>query len=126
MDSTLFSDIDFNFTPHPVTGDIVTIKDNNAIRRSIYNLVNIAFYEKKFHPEIGSNLGRLLFETQSPLLKANLISSIKTVLNNYEPRIDIGKIDVVFINNDAEITINYKIIGTLTPLSVTLTIRRTR
>lgn len=126
MDSTLFSDIDFNFTAHPVTGDIITIKDNNSIRRSIYNLVNIAFYEKKFHPEIGSNLGRLLFENQSPLLRANISNSIKTVLNNYEPRIEIGKIDVVFVDNDAEITINYKIIGTLTPLSVTLTIKRTR
>lgn len=126
METIIFSDIDFNFTPHPITGDIVSIKNDNAIKKSVYNLVSTAFYERKFHPEIGSNLGKLLFENQSPLLKNNIENSIKTVLSNYEPRINVTNVNVNFINNDAEISIYYMITGTLTPLSLTLTIKRTR
>ena len=47
---------------HPVTGDIAFLSDVESVKRSIRNLVNTNFYEKPFHPEIGSNIRSILFE----------------------------------------------------------------
>ena len=68
-------------------------KRQEAIKRSVRNLVQLNHYEKPFHPEIGSNIRSTLFENISPLA-ANLLSSqIENVIRTYEPRVELHRVD---------------------------------
>lgn len=124
----LFSDIDLSFTPHPLTGDIAVLKDVNSVKTSMKNLIQTAFYERKFKHDIGSNVGKLLFELSSPILKNNLEQSIIQVIENYEPRVVLDSIEVIFQDDDNAIliTIYFRIVATLTPQVTSVTLKRTR
>ena len=124
----IFSDVDFNFIPHPNTGDLSLIKNDNCVKNSIKNLILTAFYERKFQPNIGSGVGRLLFEPSSPLLKVTLEKTIRQVIENYEPRAEVLNIVVVFNdeNNRIDITVYFKIVNTLTTIILNVALNRTR
>lgn len=126
--ATLFSDIDFNFIPHPVTGDISILKNEAAIKKSVMNLVQTGFYERLFKHEIGSNVGRLLFELSSPFLVAQIEQSIYQVIENYEPRVTLDSVQATLNDDEGSVSVDiyYKIVGTLTPLTVNITLERTR
>lgn len=89
-----YTDIDFSFLAHPVTGDVVRVKDAAAVIQSIKTLILGHFYERKFHPEIGCNVHGLLFENISDLSADLIRDSIVNVLENYEPRASIVTLDV--------------------------------
>ena len=57
-----YRDIDLNFGRNPVTNDIAKVEDVNAVKRSVRNLIQTNFYERPFHPELGSGIRDLLFE----------------------------------------------------------------
>ena len=63
-----YSDLDLDFNPHPVSGDVPFKYDAEAVKRSVRNLVFMGIYEKPFHPEIRSEIRRLLFENFTPFL----------------------------------------------------------
>lgn len=128
MAKDIFTDLDFNFTPHPVSGDLVTVKNESAVKNAVKNLIQTAFYERPFQPDLGSPVGRLLFEPSSPILKVTMEKAIRQVLENYEPRIEIENIVVTFNDdqNEVRITIYFRIVNTLTPLSVAVALQRTR
>ena len=65
--SRVYKDLNLNFTKNPVTGDIATLSDVNAVKRSVRNLLLTNHYDKLFHPEIGSNIPYLLFENFGPI-----------------------------------------------------------
>ena len=71
-----YIDIDMNMLPHPVTGDIVTKTDEEAVKQSVRNLINYNFYEK-WNPDIGSNVRGLLFENVTPITAINLEKNIE-------------------------------------------------
>ena len=123
-----FSDLDFNFLEHPVTKDVSTRYDEDAIKQSLRNLILTKNYERPFRSYIGSQVNRLLFEPISPLLTAMLERAISDVIENFEPRVDLLKVTVIYSpeNHDVYITISFKIKNTLTPLSVNLILERTR
>jgi phage baseplate assembly protein W len=123
-----FSDIDFNFTPHPVTGDVTRKFDEESIKQSVRNLVLTQNYERPFHSEIGSSVRGLLFEPASPMLTMLLKRAITDTIINFEPRVRL--IDVVVLilpdTNEVNVTIEFSIVNTQRPLVVTLTLKRTR
>lgn len=123
-----FTDIDINFTKHPVSGDVVRRIDDAAIKQSIRNLVQTSNYDRPFHPEIGSQLRALLFEPVSPLTALQIQKAISQTIINYEPRVVLTNVSVKFSpdNNAVYATIEYRIVNTSTPLSVNLTLQRTR
>ena len=84
--SRIYRDLNLNFNAHPVTGDVVTITDVNAIKRSIRNLLLTNHYDRPFHPEIGSNISQLLFENFGIITGTMLSKEIEDMINNYEPR----------------------------------------
>jgi phage baseplate assembly protein W len=123
-----YSDFDVKFIPHPVTRDLVKKTGTNAVVQSVMDLVQLSHYEKPFHPEIGSNIRKLLFE---PLdnITANLLSQeIRIVLGNFEPRVSV--IDVFVqsnINDDGyEVTIEFSVISLPNPVSITVFLERLR
>lgn len=123
-----YSDIDLNFTAHPVTGDIVTLTNEAAVKRSVKNLVMTAFYEKPFHPEIGSNMGRLLFEPMTNATALEMRASIMNVIANYEPRVIVTGINVT-INPDSyeyQVTINFQIVGYTDTTTLTIFVEKVR
>lgn len=85
----VFSDLNLNFVAHPLTGDITKLTNIEAVKRSVRNLINTNFYERPFHPEIGSNVRSILFEPVSPVVEDILSRHIRDVIENFEPRVEL-------------------------------------
>jgi len=89
-----YRDIDANFGIHPLTSDLNVITDDVAVKQSLKNLIMTRFFERKFHPEKGSVVNSLLFEPILPTTAIQISESIKEVIENYEPRVKLAKVDV--------------------------------
>lgn len=108
-----YSDLDLDFIAHPATGDIVRKTGDDAIKRSLRNLILTNFYDRPFRPYIGSNTQKLLFELATPIT-ANLIKdAVMEVIKNYEPRVNIVQLIVELDedNNGYNVTIKYEILN---------------
>jgi phage baseplate assembly protein W len=97
----VFSDLNLNFVAHPLTGDITKLTNIESVKRSVRNLINTNFYERPFHPEIGSNVRSVLFEPVSPIIEDILSRHIRDVIENFEPRVEL-----ININSKANIDEN--------------------
>lgn len=124
----VFTDLDLNFKPHPLTGDIVKRVNDSAIKAAVRNLVLTHNYERPFHSDIGAPLRRLLFESPSPLTKAMIIKAIEDLLAAHEPRVVTQQVQVTYSQDTYEvyIRIEYRIVNTSTVQAVDLTLERTR
>ena len=124
----LFKDLDLDFSPHPMTGDVPQKKDEEAVKRSIRNLVLMNKYDKPFKPEIDSKLMRLLFEPATPITAVMLRSNIIDLLNRYEPRARINDVIVVFNDrkNMFEVSISFMLLNNRQTSNMFLTIERLR
>tara|TARA_Y100001937_G_C6950190_1_gene254324 strand:- start:176 stop:568 length:393 start_codon:yes stop_codon:yes gene_type:complete len=123
-----FADLDLNFTPHPVTGDVGFKKDENAIKQAVKNLVLTQNFERPFHSEIGSSLRSLLFEPATPMTKEILRKTISDTITNFEPRVDLIDVEIRYTLDDTavDVRIIFKVRNTFTPIDVNLTLERTR
>ena len=117
MASRAFKDINLSFKRHPVTNDVVTISNEDAIKRSVKNIIFTILGEKPFEPEFGSVVNDSLFELSTSLNEMRVADEIKQSLLNYEPRIDNIKIDVLIYpdSNDLNCTVQYDIVGIPAP-----------
>lgn len=124
----IFSDLDFNFTAHPVTKDVTRRYDENSVKTALRNLILTRNYERPFHSEIGSPIRSLMFEPATPMLGVMLRKAIFDVVNNFEPRVVLTEVDINVSdeNNAVYITIEFKIVNTERPLTLDLTLERTR
>jgi phage baseplate assembly protein W len=124
----VFTDIDLNFRPHPLTGDIVKRVNDSAIKASVRNLVLTNNYERPFHSDIGAPLRRMLFELPSPLTKSMIERTITDLINTYEPRVVLTQVQVTYSHDTYEVyvRIEYKIVNTSTQQTVEVTLERTR
>jgi phage baseplate assembly protein W len=126
--SRVFSDLDFNFTAHPVTGDVARKYDENAVKASIKNLLLTGHFERPFHSEIGSPIRQLLFEPASPMTLVTMKQAITDVITNFEPRVTIIDISLFdnLDNNAVAVTLVFKIKNTTAPIKLDLVLERTR
>jgi len=90
-----WSDFDLDFGIHPNTGNLNMKKDADAIIRSVRYLVLTNFYERPFHPEIGCNITKQLFEPMTIQTTLNLKQSITETINNFEPRVQLNEVVVI-------------------------------
>ena len=113
LNSRVYSDLDLFFTKRSVDKDVNTLTNVHAIKRSVRNLVLTNFYEKPFHPEIGSGVRELLFEIASPLTSLAISHAVTDVINNYEPRASLNFVDVnaQLDNNAYDVTVNFSVIN---------------
>jgi len=111
--SQIYKDINLSFAKHPVTGDIAFLSDVESVKRSIRNLVNTNFYEKPFHPEIGSNIRSILFEPVTPIVADVLERNVKDVIDNFEPRAELISItaNAQIDNNRYDVTIKFYLVN---------------
>ena len=89
----IYKDLNLNFSANPVTSDVATITDVNAVKRSIRNLLLTNHYDRPFHPEIGSNIPALLFENHGPVTANQLQRAIEEVIQNFEPRARLSSVE---------------------------------
>ena len=82
----IYKDLNLDFQQNTATKDIQKLLDIESVKRSVRNLINLNHYEKPFHPEIGSNLRGMLFETISPQMTHFIGKQIELLIKNYEPR----------------------------------------
>jgi phage baseplate assembly protein W len=124
----LYSDIDFTFTKKPVTADVALSYDQQAVIRSVRNLLLTRYYERPFNPDLGSNLDALLFEMVSPLTASALETEIRNTIENYEPRARISSLVVTPKpdNNAYDLTLSFYIENATLPTTVTLLLERNR
>ena len=121
-----FADLDLNFTAHPVTGDIVTKKDSEAIKRSIRNIVLTNHYERPFKPNFGANLRSMIFELTTPGMAQMFQRSLRKAIATTEPRVSNVFIRAVDRANSVDITIAYNIEGIVDQQNLELSVSRVR
>ena len=117
MASRAFKDINLSFKRHPVTNDVVVIRDEDAIKRSVRNIIFTILGEKPFDPTFGSVMNDSLFELSTSLNEIRISDEITSSLNRFEPRI--SNI-LVSVSNPADshelnVTIQYDITGIPSP-----------
>ena len=108
-----FKDISLSLKQNPLTKDVLVLKNENAIARSVQNLVLTLQGEKMFDPSLGCAVNRLLFENVDSFTADNLRREIEAVIKNYEPRVIIDNVEVEpdFDRNAMDVTLVYLIIG---------------
>jgi phage baseplate assembly protein W len=124
----IYSDIDLTFNRSPVTGDIALSYDDQAVIRSVTNLLSTNHYERLFQPDIGSNLETLLFENASPLIERTLAREIEDCINNYEPRVKLQFVEVSATPDEQgyNVRMSFFIGNNTAPTPVNLVLQRTR
>ena len=115
--SKAFRDISATFQVNPLNKDLLALRNENAIARSIRNLVLTEPGERPFNPVLGSNVYYLLFENFDSQTAYAIQSQIETTVNNFEPRVDLKEVRVVADPDRYEfnVTINYIIVGADVP-----------
>ncbi len=94
-------DLDFNFGKHPLSGDLRKKKNVEAIKQSIRTLVYLNHYEKPFHPDIGTDIYKSLFELMYDDAQYTILESdIKKMISEHEPRADIQHVKIVADNDN--------------------------
>ena len=112
-----FKDVSMTFQKHPLTSDIIALKNESAIARSIRNIIFTSPGEKFFDEDFGSSISRALFDNINDI-SANIIKNeIRSSLKNYEPRVKLRNIDVEpnYDQNEFNVTVLYEIIGADVP-----------
>ena len=115
--SRTFKDISLSFKRHPVTNDIISLKNEDAIKRSVQNIVLTMVGEKAFVPYFGTNVNDSLFNLNTSVEAVGLKEQITTSINNFEPRVNNLNVTVTIDadSNDMYATIEYDIIGLPVP-----------
>ena len=111
--SKAFKDISMSFKFTPLSGDLIGLKNENAIARSVRNIVLTTPGEKIHDPDFGSNISALLFENVDEVSAIGIRDEIENSLKNYEPRIELEEVivDPNYDNNQFDCIITYKIVG---------------
>jgi phage baseplate assembly protein W len=108
-----FKDISASFQVNPLTYDLIAIKNETAIARSLRNLVLTYQGERFFNPILGSKVSRLLFESVDEITASAIQEEITTTINNFEPRVNLLSVDTSpdYDNLEFNVTVRYEIVG---------------
>ena len=111
--SQAFKDISMSFQSNPLNNDLIGLKNENAIARSVKNIVFTVPGEKFFNENFGSEITASLFENISELSGAQIEDEIRQSIENYEPRVELINVTAIpdYDNNQFDAVVVYKIIG---------------
>jgi len=124
----VYKDLNLDFQQNSATKDIQKITDVESVKRSVRNLINLNYYEKPFHPEIGSNLRGLLFENITAQISHYMSKQIELLIKNYEPRCRM--VEVVnrpdIDRNGYSVSVSFYVVNTPDPIQVETFLERLR
>ncbi len=108
-----FKDISATFQSNPLNSDLIALKNENAISRSIRNLILTKLGDKPFQPDLGSEVYESLFETLDQITESSIQQQIENTIIKYEPRVELKDVlvNANIPNNAFDVLINYEIIG---------------
>jgi len=111
--SKQFKDISLSLQVNPLNYDLIDIKNETAISRSIQNLVFTIPGEKFFNQNLGSRISNSLFDNIDDVSASIIQDEIRNTIENYEPRVDLISVDVSpnYDNYEFNVTVRYYIIG---------------
>ncbi len=123
-----FKDLDITFARHPVTKRLNLLKNEDAVKRSVRNIILSNRYERPYKPSLGANIRNKLFENWDSTTEYVIRKDIETAISNYEPRADIQEINVVFDEGRHRllIDITFFILNQPNPVSLNFYVERTR
>lgn len=127
--SKSFKDTSLSFQVNPLNKDLIALKNENAISRSVRNLVLTNRGERFFDPFYGSRIKKLLFENLDEITAKYLQEEIQFVIKNYEPRVSLNFVEVTpdYDNNQFDVLIDYRIVGIdVTPQELSFALLPTR
>ena len=112
-----FKDISMTFQANPLNNDLIAIKNENAIARSVKNIVFTLPGEQYFNPNFGSRISKVLFENIDDITASVIVDEIKESIRNYEPRVELLDVEAIpnFDNNQFDVNIVYIIVGSEIP-----------
>mgnify|MGYP001496610567 FL=1 len=124
-----FKDISMTFQRNPLTSDLIVLKNENAIARSIRNIVFTIPGEKFFDETFGSNINRSLFDNIDEISAIVIKDQITESIQRFEPRVRLDKVRILpdFDNNSFDAIITYEIIGAdIPPQELQFVLQQTR
>ena len=112
-----FKDISMTFQSNPLNDDLIVIKNENAIARSLRNIVFTTPGEKFFNQSFGSRISESLFENIDEITATIIVDEIRQSIDNYEPRVEVDDVRAFpnYDNNSFDVTITYDVIGSEIP-----------
>ena len=115
--SQSFKDISMTFQSNPLNDDLIAVKNENAIARSIRNIVFTTPGEKFFNQSFGSRITESLFENIDEITATIIVDEIRQSIDNYEPRVEVDDVKAFpdFENNSFDVIITYDVIGSEIP-----------
>ena len=127
--SKSFKDVSMSFKFNPLSGDLISLKNENAIARAVRNIVLTTPGEKLFDPDFGSSVNEILFENVDEITAVSIQDEIRNCFNNYEPRVRLLSVQANADpdNNSFDVIIQYQIIGAdVPPQSLQFVLQPTR
>ena len=124
-----FKDISMSFEVNPITDDIIGVKNDTAIARSIRNLVLTTPGERFFNEDLGSGVSEVLFDTLDDISGAAIRDEIEQTIIRFEPRVKLTDVKVKpdYDNNEFNVTVTYDIVGIdALPQQLTFALQPTR
>jgi phage baseplate assembly protein W len=108
-----FKDISMTFQSNPLNSDLIPLRNETAIARSIRNIVFTLPGEKFFNPNFGSRVSRSLFENVDEISSSIINDEIRNSINNFEPRVSLINVQTIpdFDNGAFDVTIVYRVVG---------------
>ena len=115
--SKTFKDINLSFKRHPVTNDVIVLRNEDAIKRSVHNIILTIVGEKPFMNEFGTQINASMFELNTSLSHIAIKKQVISSLQIYEPRVEIDDVTIVVDgdNNSMSARVAYTIIGISAP-----------
>ena len=112
-----FKDISMTFQSNPLNSDLIAIKNENAIARSLRNIVFTLPGEKFFNQSFGSRITESLFENIDDITATVIVDEIRESIIRYEPRVELDSVRAYpdYENNSFDVIIVYSVIGSQVP-----------
>jgi phage baseplate assembly protein W len=123
-----YQDLDFDFTHHPVTGDIIKVTDSTSVKRGIRNILLTENTERLFQPEVGSGIKGLLFEQMSDITAQLLEDEVRSAIESWEDRVTVLEIIVTPDEdyNRYKVAVTFRIINQLEEQTLEVYLQRER
>jgi phage baseplate assembly protein W len=123
-----FTDFPNNFIKHPITNELVLLKNEDSVRQAFKNLILTNIGEKFFNPYFGSNVNKALFDNFGPWVVEDIRRYVLHAASQFEPRVTILDLQILNDNdrNGMSINIVFSVINTPDPINLSIFLKRVR
>lgn len=134
LKKTTYIDFDLQFRAHPVTGKLITKKDDDAVKQSVKNIVLTNRLERPFRSEFGGDIRRRLFDNFDSISETDYTNQIENTISNFEPRVelknnsDFKPVTVTEFpdQNEMHVTVKFRNVSTLNALELDINLNKVR